>query len=192
MKLTDLLGCCLLCLALANCSPVVHAQFPDIQVTRPDIPVPAALTTSSSTVMFQFTLDGGSLGASTKPAVQAQMKAVNLNKLTLTAKDGVSDLSFVRTLHILAYVPLKSTSSATTPQASDHQVEIADYERRGNAAIGSTFDVPLPEAVDLLPLVRPDSTEQTKIVVVTSMSGQLPTSQWKVDVTMSLSFELQE
>lgn len=179
-------------LALAACSPVVKANFEDIQVTRPDIPVPPATTTALSSVTFQFTLESSNLGASTKPEVQDQISAVLLHGLRLTAKDGIADMSFVRNLHIFAYIPLRSTATTSSGQASRHQVEIADYERRTDASVGPVFDVPLPTDVDLSPLVRPDSTEQTKIVVVTNLGGQLPTVPWKVDVTMALEFRLEQ
>jgi hypothetical protein len=178
--------------ALASCSPVVEANFEDIQVTRPDIPVPPATAGAFSMVTFQFTLDSGRLGANTNPEAQDQIKEVLLHGLSLTAKSGISDLSFVRSLRIFAYVPLRTTSSSEPVRASRREVEIADYERRSDTPVGPTLTVPLSEDVDLSDLVKPDSTQQTKIVVVTNLGGQLPTVSWKVDVTMALTFRLEQ
>jgi hypothetical protein len=107
----------------------------------------------------------------------------------LTAQDGITDLSFVDTLHILAFVPIVSKTSSHIP--SLHQVEVADYQRRAGSATGPVFSVPLPEPVDLLPLLRPSSTEQRKIEVLFNLGGSLPTKAWTVDISMSLSVGLE-
>jgi len=174
-------------LLAAGCSPVVDAKFSDIEVTRPDIPVPAAMTTGSSSVPFSFSFDSTKLGANANPTAQNQIASVKLHKLALTAEGAVTDLSFIQTLHAFAFVPLAKTNSQST-----HQVEIADYVRRSDAQVGATFSVPLPEPVDLLPLVQPSSTDQRKIVVVVNLGGKLPSQSWTTDVSMSISVELKE
>ena len=75
---------------------------------------------------------------------------------------------------------------------SARQVEIADYVRTAALPASATFNVPLPEPVDLLPLLRPSSTEPNRIVVIVSLGGELPTTQWTVDVSMSLSIEMRQ
>ena len=81
----------------------------------------------------------------------------------------------------------------TTTKKTSRQVEIADYQRRDGAAVtGSTFVVPLPEPVDLLPLLRPSSTEAATIVVSVILGGQLPTVSWTTDVKMVLSVEVSQ
>ena len=87
----------------------------------------------------------------------------------------------------MAFVPIKNSTSQST-----RQVEIADYERHGDATVGPTFSVPLPEPVDLLRLLQPSSADQRKIVVVVSLGGQLPSLSWTTDVSMSISVELKE
>jgi hypothetical protein len=174
-------------LALAGCSPMIEAEFSDIEIQRPDIQVGAAPSTGNSSVTFSFTFDSSKLGATTNVKAQSLMTAVKLRKLSLTAKSGVTDLSFIRTLHVLAYVPL----SKSTSQASQ-QVEIADYERRVDETVGTVFSVPLPEPVDIMPLLRPSSTDQRKIAVVVNIGGQLPAKSWTTDVSMSLSVELKQ
>jgi hypothetical protein len=176
-----------LLLALAGCSPVVDAKFSDVVVTRPDISIPAAPTAGLTSVTFSFSMDSSKLGASSNPAAQNQIASAKLHEISLTAKGGITDLSFIKTLHTIAYVPLRG-SGAT----SENQVEIADYERSGTQPVGAVLTVPPPEPVDLLPLLRPTSTEQTKIVVVVNLGGELPMSAWKADVSMSLSIELHQ
>ena len=115
-----------LALSLAACSPIVEAQFSDIEVTRPNISIPPAPTAALSSVTFSFSIDSSRLGASSKPEVQQGIVAVKLHRLALTAKTGITDLSFVETLHALACVPTSKTSTL-----SARQVEIADYTRSG-------------------------------------------------------------
>ena len=178
----------LACLGLAlllGCSPVVDASFSDIEVTRLDIQVPAAPTTALTTVNFQFTFSSGQLGANTSPAAQSSIRSAYLHQLSITAKTGISDLSFIQTLHVVAFVPLnKNTTSQTT-----RLVEIADYERRGTPTVGKTFVVPLPEPVDILPLLQPSAPEPPKVVVSVNLGGQLPTANWTTDIAMVLSLD---
>jgi hypothetical protein len=175
-------------LALAGCTPIVDAKFPDVEITRPDISVPAAGIAGSMSVPFSFTFDSSKLGSSSNPANQEEIAEVDLDQLTLSAKSGVSDLSFIESLHVVAYVPTNTVDAFP----SDRQVEIADYQRRGNAPIGAIFSVPLPEPVDLLPLLQPDKSQQRKIVVSFNLGGKLPNTAWTTDIAMSLSVELKE
>jgi hypothetical protein len=122
--------------------------------------------------------------------VQNGIESANLRQLTIAAKSGVQDLSFIQTLHLWAYVPLAKPPAP--PPTTDHQVEIADFQRRDHTAIGATFSVPLPAPVDLLPLLRITDAEQYRIVVVTNIGGEMPAAEWKLDVTMSLSFEIRQ
>jgi hypothetical protein len=171
----------------AGCSPIVDAKFSDVEVTRPNISVPASPLTGSSSVMFSFIFDSTKLGANANLAAQSQIVSVKLRRLTLSAKGAVTDLSFIHTLHAFAFVPMAKTTSQST-----HQVEIADYVRRSDASVGATFSVPLPEPVDILPLLQPGFADQLKIVVVVNLGGQLPSQGWTTDVSMSISVELRE
>ena len=174
-------------LVSAACSPIVDASFSDIEVTRPDISVPGAPIAGMSSVTFSFSFDSTKLGANANLAAQSQLEAVKLKRLELTAKGAVTDLSFIQTLHAFAFVPLSKTTSQST-----HQVEIADYVRRGSSPVGPTFSVPLPEPVDILPLLQPTTADQRKIVVVVDLGGQLPTQGWTTDVSMSISVEIKQ
>jgi hypothetical protein len=174
-------------LLVAACSPVVDADFSDIEVTRPDIPVPGSMVANLPSVTFSFSFDSTKLGANSNLAAQSQIVAVNLKRLELTAKGGVTDLSFIQNLHAFAFVPLKGWYSE-----SNRQVEIADYERRGDQPVGAIFSVPLPEPVNILPLLQPSSSDQRKVVVVVNLGGQLPSQNWTTDVSMSISVELKQ
>lgn len=180
----------ILCLlpALA-CTPVVDAKFPQIEITRLDVAVPAAPSAQVTSVSFQFSFNSSQLGASSKATNQSLIRSVELQQLSIAAKTGISDLSFIQSLRAVAFVPLDKTTTKKTSR----QVEIADYQRRDDAAgTGSTFVVPLPEPVDLLPLLRPSSTEATTIVVSVILGGQLPTVSWTTDVKMVLSVEVSQ
>jgi hypothetical protein len=175
-------------LLAAGCAPIVEAKFSDIEVTRPDIPVPAAGPGSTSALPFSFSFDSTSLGANANLAAQSQIVDVKLRRLSIIAKTGVTDLSFIQTLHALAFVPLKNAFSGSGQ--STRQVEIADYERQGDQPVGAIFSVPLPEPVDILPLLQPSSADFRKIVVVVSLGGQLPNQKWTIDISMSISVEI--
>jgi hypothetical protein len=168
-----------------GCSPIVDAKFDEVHVTRPDIAVPNAVGVSS--VMFTFSFDSTQLGANQNLEAQSSIASVKLNQLSFTATSGISDLSFIRTLHALAFVPLKNSNTQTA-----RQVEIADYARHGDSQVGPTFAVPLPEPVDILPLLKPSSAELRKIFVVVNLGGQLPSRDWVTDVSMSISVELRQ
>jgi hypothetical protein len=177
----------LMLLALAGCAPVVDAEFTDIEVTRPDIPIPRGVAGGPSSVTFSFNLDSSTLGANKSPTAQSRYVSVKLHRLALTAKTGIADLSFVETLHALACVPISKSS-----YLSSRQVEIADYQRRTAHPASATFEVPIPEPVDLLPLLRPSSTEPYRIVVIVNIGGQMPTVDWTADALMALSIELRQ
>jgi hypothetical protein len=188
MHLVRFLVTCIGIGVAVGCSPVVDASFSEVEVTRLDIPVPGAPANAPTTVNFQFTFASGQLGANTKPDAQSRIKAVDLYRLEIKAKSGITDLSFIQTLHAVAFVPLsKSTNIITT-----RQVEIADYQRRNTTTAGKVFEVPLPEPVDLLPLLRPSSSEPAKVVVSVNLGGQMPTVNWTTDVSMALSVEIHE
>jgi hypothetical protein len=175
-------------LAWPCCSQLVRPRStPNSPISRPDIPIPPALPIAASSVTFSFSLDSGTLGASANPDSQDGITAVKLHRLVFAAKGGINDLSFIQTLHALACVPINKTTTQ-----SSRQVEIADYQRTVNTASGATFEVPLPEPVDLLPLLRPTKSEPRRIVVIVNLGGAMPTSEWKVDVLMSLSLRLRQ
>ena len=85
-----------LLLALAGCSPVVDAKFSDVVVTRPDVAIPAAPTAGLTSVTFSFSMDSSKLGASSNPAAQNQIASAKLHEISLTAKGGITDLSFIK------------------------------------------------------------------------------------------------
>ena len=180
-----------LALWLVACSPIVEAQFSDVVVTRPDIAIPPSPTSALSSVTFSFEINSSKLGASTKPEVQDGIIAAKLHRLALTSKTtAVSDLSFLQTLHALACVALKVSDPSKS--SCGRQVEIADYVRGSVSTVGPSFDVPIPEPIDLLPLLRPTSSELQRIYVIVNLGGELPTTEWQADISMSLAIEIRQ
>jgi hypothetical protein len=170
-----------------GCAPVVDAQFSDIEVTRPNIFIPAAPATAHASVTFQFRLDSTTLGANANPDAQDGIVSVKLHRLILAAKSGITSLSFIESLHALACVPINKSSNQ-----SARQVEIADYRREFDLPVGATLDVPLPQPVDLLPLLRPSSTEPRQILVIGNLGGELPTAEWYADISLAMSIEIRQ
>lgn len=177
-----------LAVALGGCSPIVDAEFSDIEVTRPDITIPAAPTAVQSSVTFPFTIESGALGATTNLDAQNRIVAAELHRLAFVAKGGITDLSFIQSLHALACIPVSKSST----RCSSHQAEIADYVRKGEVSPSPTFEVPVPDPVDLLPLLRPSKSEPRRILVVVNLGGVLPTVEWQADVMLSLSVHLRQ
>ena len=102
-----------LCLAVlfAGCAPIVDAQFSDIQVTRPNIKIPAAPAAGVSSVPFSFSLNSTTFGATANPDAQDGIASVKLHRLSLMAKSGITDLSFIETFHALACVPISKNTT---------------------------------------------------------------------------------
>jgi hypothetical protein len=174
-------------LALGRLGHILFGLCARIDVSRPDISIPAAPSASISSVTFNFVLDSSKLGANWSLDAQDNITEVKLHRLALTAKGGISDISFIQTLHALACVPINKNSTL-----SSRQVEIADYARQTTPPPGPTFEVPLPEPVDLLPLLRPAKSEPKKILVIVNLGGTLPTLDWKADVSLSLSVKFRQ
>ncbi len=172
-------------LLLSACAPSVDASFSDVEVVRPNISIPPAPTSAPTSVTFSFTMSSSQLGATANPEAQDNIKSVKLHRLAFTAKGGISEMSFITNLHALACVPISKDSTA-----SSKQVEIADYVRTSAEAVGPTFEVPIPEPIDLLPLLHPSRTEPRWIVVIVNLGGQMPTVDWQVDAGLSLSIEI--
>jgi hypothetical protein len=175
---------------LAGCQPVVDAEFKDVEVTKANNTVPPAPAAAIPSVTFSFLLNSSSFGATTDPNAQDTISKVLLRRLQMTASSGIADLSFLQTLHAVAYVPIDKTSANQFTTA--RQVEIADYEREFDLPPSATFDVPIPEPVDLLPLLRPSPGEPRQVRVVVNLGGKLPTATWTVDVSMGLSIEIRQ
>jgi hypothetical protein len=172
-------------LLLSACAPSVDATFSDVEVTRPNISIPAASASTPTSVPFSFSMSSSQLGATANPDAQDNIKSVKLHRLAFTAKGGISDMSFITSLHALACVPVSKDSTS-----SSKQVEIADYVRTSTEAVGPTFEVPIPDPIDLLPLLRPSKSDARSILVIVNLGGQMPTVGWQVDAELSLSLEI--
>jgi hypothetical protein len=119
--------------------------------------------------------------------VQDRILSAELRRLVLVAKDGIADLSFIQSLHALACVPVTTNSLK-----SSRQVEIADYVRQGEVSPSPRFEVPIPDPVDLLPLLRPSKSEPRRILVIVDLGGAMPTTEWHADVILSLAVHIHQ
>lgn len=169
------------------CSPNIDAEFPEVEVTYPNLEAPAYIAIpnvpADPQITLSFELDSRNIGASALPANQKRFQAATIYQVTLTATSGVSDLSFIRKLRIVAELP----ASNQVPTAPTPKIEIGYYERQGDAPIGPVFTFPLPVPVDILPLIRPSQSDQRKIIVTITAGGTLPNVGWTADVVMRLS-----
>lgn len=170
-----------------GCSPSIEAELPEVEITYPNLEAPAYTGVLDLPVEPQITLsfevDSRKIGASSLPQNQQKLQAASIYEVTLTATSGVSDLSFIRKLQIVAELP----ASAQDPNAPTSKVEVGNYERQAGASVGPVFRFPLPTPVDILPLLRPAKSDQRKIKVTITAGGTLPNVVWKADVVMRLS-----
>lgn len=167
------------------CSPIVDAEFSEVEVTCPGIQIPAAPSAGKATVNFTFSLNSKNLGANTNLAAQNQIDAIELRESSITA--DFTNLAFIDTLHAVAFVPIKGSNK--TPGGP--VIEIADYVHRPGKSVGKVLTLPPPAPVDVRPLLRPDANQQAVIVVVVNLTGDLPTTTWTAEVDMLLSMRVQ-
>jgi hypothetical protein len=182
----------LLLALLVACAPSIDAEFPEVEVTYPNLQAPAYIpipnVPTDPQITLSFELDSRNIGASALPVNQNRFQSAVIYQVTLTATSGVSDLSFIRKLQIVAELP----ASNQAPTAPTPKIEIGNYERQGEAPIGPVFNFPLPVPVDILPLLRPSQSDQRKIIVTIIAGGTLPNVGWTADVVMRLSAHFKE
>ncbi|HEY0715804.1 MAG TPA: hypothetical protein VGF45_24180, partial [Polyangia bacterium] len=123
-----------LAVALSSCVIAGEAELPDLEVVNSGITIPAAPPEADGsevalTVAFQQKPNRAGLASNS-------FQDVHVNAVTVVATAGISDLSFVRSLRILASNP---TAPAAKRQAP---VEIARYQRKAGEPVGRSIEIP--------------------------------------------------
>ena len=155
---------------LAGCALSAEASAPDIEVTERNlavagIPMAGRLGEVATQLSFMENLPSIDLPS----AVDTSVKAV---ALTLTAKQGITDLSFLHDLKVV----MSPTSGTAAP------VELINYQKAGSAVVGNVLVIPSQNPANILEQWKAKSAAFT-----VEVSGVLPEQSWMVDLSVRFS-----
>lgn len=160
-----------LCLT-SGCALSVEADLPDVEITQPDVQVPA--------VPAEAQLNDTSVAVPFVLSVHDRLRLrrdsyheVRVREVRLTARTGVTDLSFLRALRI-------TVAGGEPGQTTTAPVEIARYD--GNAPASPTLVLPRNPPADVTAPFRAD----TQLVII-ELAGTLPPRAWSADISVRLS-----
>ncbi len=189
MRCTRGVGAGLLVAVLAlgsSCTPTVTINAADLEITQTDVQfagVPLGLLASQSAT-GTFRIDTSRLGAGSPDAGSLKgIERLQLTRIVLQAKTGITDFVFVKRLSLVA----SNSASATQAAAGQAAVTIVDYQASTGGAIGPVLQLPISPPVDMLPL-----WESTALYVTVTVTGDLPPVNWSMDIVLTLSVKLVE
>jgi hypothetical protein len=165
----------LLAVALAagagGCALSVEADVPDVEVTQHDIsiagvPMAGLLGEVSTHHSFTQKLPDLNLPKGLASNVEAA-------KIEFTAKTGIVDFSFLRSLRV-----------TMTPNGSPAPIELINYEKADGAVVGKTLLVDSLNAVDIL-----KDWKDTALFDI-QVAGTLPETAWTVDMSVHFNGKL--
>jgi hypothetical protein len=165
----------LLSLAIGGASSAcsAHGSIPDITVTESDLEfqgIPAELSalddSPTLTTRFEHPSD-----FDLPDFLNPELHVVNAS---MRAEDGVTDLSFVRSLKLV----LGSDAPGAPPA-----VVMAEYQRRSGQTVGSVLNIEADSDVDVL-----QHWETGEAYYELTLSGDgMPSRDWSVEVTVKFS-----
>jgi hypothetical protein len=161
----------------AGCVIAGEAELPDLEVVNSGIAIPAAPAEadgSEVTLAVNFRQKPNRAGLARNNFEDVRVYAVNLE-----ATAGISDLSFVRSLRILASDAAASSTEKKSP------VEIGRYERGAKRSTGRSIEIANTPPADVTDLWKSDEVNFTLEV-----SGQMPTLPWTADVGLRVGATL--
>lgn len=179
----------LLVAAGAGCKPELTVDAPEINITERNLSFPGVVSTvpGSQSATTSFKVVTSKLGAAANPDSSAidRIQRMEITRILIQAKNGITDFSFVDRLIVRA-----ANWDASKPSSSGKPVvTILDCDAAGTQdcpliyeSVGTTLDFPLNPPVDLMPLWA-----NTNLYIIVTATGRVPTVDWTVDVTFSLS-----
>lgn len=160
----------LIALASGNCIISAEGELPDVEVTERDVAIPAApLEADGSDVAISVTFKQKPARAGLPRNAFSDVRVLGVG---VTAKSGVSDLSFLKALRVTA-------TSAEATAAGFAPVEIARFERSSTTGGGPTLMIPADPPADVTALWK-----SNEVVFTLGAIGQMPTTAWTADVGM--------
>jgi hypothetical protein len=161
----------LVLLPLWGCS--AHGSIPDITVTESDLQfqgIPAELSaldeSPTLTTRFEHPAD-----FDLPDFLNPELHVV---RASMRAEDGISDLSFVRTLKLVL-----GSDGPNAPAP----VVMAEYERRSGQVVGEVLNIDADHDVDVI-----EHWQTGEAYYELTLSGDgMPSSDWSVQVTVKFS-----
>jgi hypothetical protein len=129
------------------------------------VPIGAALGDVSMTKNFSQNHSALNL----PKGVTSEVRAISI---TLTAKNGVTDFSFIHTLHFTISDANNLTSS----------IELINYQQEPGATVTDTLTIISTNPANVLNQWMSDST-----IFTIDISGTLPTNDWSADMVLRFS-----
>jgi hypothetical protein len=158
------------------CAISAEGDIPDVEIARHDVAFPAApasLAGIESTQVVEYRQKPTRLGLP-----KTAFSSVQVWSVAITAKSGVGDLAFIRTLRITA----RSTDSEL---ASMPPVEIGRYERDEDSNVGAVIYIPCIPPPDVTAL-----WVSSQVVFTFEATGRLPAVPWSADAAMRFGAKL--
>jgi hypothetical protein len=171
---------------VVGCAPSVEIDAPDIEITQPNLPFPAAPASAgpgtSVTAPFKFATN--KLGSSKPDAgTLKNIERLQITRVVLKANSGIEDFSFLDHLTVLA-----ANKSDTTQSSPEWPViQIVDYQASPDVQVGAELQIPLDPPVDMLPLWG-----HTWLYLTITATGDPPKTNWSADVVFSLSLKIRQ
>lgn len=160
----------------AGCAVSVEADFPEVEVIQHAVSVPGAPPEGGQNtliVSFGFTPPRFELP-------RAAYSKVQVLQISLAAKSGPTDLSFIRSLRIILGGDGETEGNAVEP------VEIASYDQaKLESTAGSVLVMPRDPPAEIARVWRSDNA-----VLTIQFAGDLPLSVWTADVSIHYAAKL--
>lgn len=170
------------------CKPSLIVDAPEINITEKNLTFPSVVTTApgSQSVTSSFKVVTSKLGAAANHDSSAldRMQRMEITRVLVQAKSGISDFSFLDHLKVSAanWDASRGTSSTrpvvTILECGPGTQDCPLLYEGG----GPTLEFPVSPPVDLMPLWA-----NTNLYIIVTAGGTVPKVEWSIDVTFSLS-----
>jgi hypothetical protein len=184
-----LLAHAVLVAAGAGCSPSLTVDAPEINITEKSLAFPGVVSTvpGSQSVTTSFKIVTSKLGAAANPDSSAvdRIQRMEISRVLVQARGGITDFSFLDRLKVSA----ANWDASKTSNTGKPVITILECDATGAQdcpliyqSVGPALDFPLNPPVDLMPLWA-----NTNLYIIVTATGRVPSVDWSVDVTFSLS-----
>lgn len=151
---------------LAGCVLSAEGEIPEVEVVQENVAFPGAPRAGEESLTIPVTQSVPRFQISSDNFDQ-----VTVQEVSIAARSGVTDLSFIRTLRI-------SVNTAQGHARGEPGIGIAQYERAAGAPpVGPTLVIPSAPPADVVRV-----WQARTVVVVTEFVGDLPAQAWSADL----------
>lgn len=163
------------CVFAAGCVIAAEAELPDLEIVNSGIAIPAAppeADGSEVTLAVSYRQKPERAGIAS-----AAFQDVRVMGVSMVATAGIGDLSFLRSLRILATSP-EADIAGRAP------LLIAEYKHSSGQTVGSVLEITTP-AIDVTALWK-----GKEIIFTLEATGQMPSVPWTADVGLRVGATL--